>query len=420
MTRLVGGCRRIDPTMTAHAQDVFDPSAYPRTYALSVAGKWLVSVLGLVMVAFSLAGAIFFSHGDQSRTPAALAILLPLCAGFALMGVYLLAVAVFYRVILQADSIQVFEIHRRCSLSRLEIEGRSHFAYGEGMRAWVLVPKPGSGGKIKLSNFLKTDKDFRTWIQSLPDLDLDKKRAADRERREAVASLKQHGVSELSLRRIAGGLNFAAYGLGFASFFVRDVHLALIWALVALPWVAIVLVAKFAPFYRFGGPRSSPLPDLSLALIGPGFFLVLGVLQSVVPVGWEGPSLLAVLGSALLVGVAFWRDPWLKKHRGATALLLLLCCSYGYGAGMQVNALLDGSTPQTYRVIVGAKHVSHGKSTSYHLSLAPWGPKESGQDLMVPYSQYALVKPGDTVCMLLRSGALGVPWSQLGRCDAAR
>ena len=406
--------------MTAHAQDVFDPGAYPRTYALSIPGKWLVSILGLLMVSLSLAGAIFFSQGDHGRTAAALAILLPLCAVFALMGVYLLAVAAFYRVVLQADSIQVFEIYRRCSLSRLQIEGRSHFAYGQGMRAWVLVPKPGSGGKIKLSNFLKTDKDFRTWIQSLPDLDLGKKRAADRERREAVASLKQHGIAELTLRRLASGLNFAAYGLGFASFFVHDSNHVLTWALIVLPWVAILLVAKFAPFYRFGGPRNSPLPDFSLALIGPGFFLVLGVLQSVVPVGWEGPLWLSVLGSAALVGVAFWRDPWLKNHRGTTLLLLLLCCSYGYGAGMQVNALLDGSAPQTYRVGVTAKHVSHGKSTSYHLTLAPWGPKVSGQDLMVPYSQYAVVKPGDTVCMLLRSGALGVAWSELGRCDAAR
>jgi hypothetical protein len=405
--------------MTSHAQDVFDPSAYPRTYALSVPGKWLVSVLGLVMVSLSLAGAIFLSFGDQGRNPAGSAILLMVCAVFALMGIYLLAVALFYRVILQADSIQVFEIYRRSSVSRLQIEGRSHFAYGQGMTAWVLVPKPGSGGKIKLSNFLKTDKDFRAWIQSLPDLDLDKKRAADRERREAVASLEQHGIAELTLRRIAGGLSIAAYGLGFASFFVRDVNHLLTWALMVLPWVAILLVAKFAPFYRFGGPRNSPLPDLSLALIGPGFFLTLGVLQSVVPVGWEGPLWLSVLGSVMLVGVAFWRDPWLKQHRGTTVLLLLLCCSYGYGAGMQVNALLDGSTPQTYRVVVTAKHVSHGKSTSYHLSLAPWGPKANGQDLMVPYSQYAVVRPGDTVCMLLRSGALGVAWSELGGCGGS-
>jgi len=49
--------------MTAHSQDVFEPGAYPRTYKLSVAGKWMLSALGLVLVSLSLVGAIFFSVG---------------------------------------------------------------------------------------------------------------------------------------------------------------------------------------------------------------------------------------------------------------------------------------------------------------------------------------------------------------------
>jgi hypothetical protein len=382
----------------------------------------MVSVLGLVLVSLNLAAVIFFSVADKARTPAGSAVLFVLCGGIALLGIYLLALAVFYRVILQADSIQVFEIYRRRHLSRGEIDGRSHFSNGQGPSGWVLLPKPGFGGKIKLSRFLKTDKEFLTWIRSLPDLDLGKKRAVERERTEAIASLKRRGFAELTiqrLRRVASGLNFAVYGLGLASFFIRDPYHVLTWVMVALPWIAVLLVAHFAPYYRFGGPRNHPLPDLSLVLIIPGLFLMLHALQSIAPIGWEGPSLLTAVGSAILVGVALWCDPWLRKHRGITGLLLILCCGYGYGAGLQVNALLDQSTPQTYRVIVIAKHVSRGRSTSYHLNLAPWGPNVSGQNLMVSYSQYAAVKSGDTVCMLLRSGALRVAWSALERCDSA-
>jgi hypothetical protein len=379
----------------------------------------MVSALGLVIVSLSLAGGIFFLLADEGRTPTGSAILVALCSGFALLGTYLLAVVIFYRVTLQADSIQVFEIYRRRHLSRGEIEGRSHFSYGQGMSAWVLVPKPGFGRKIKLSSLLKADKEFLAWIRSLPDLDMGKQRVAEQERTAAIHSLKQRGFAELTIQRlgrIAGGLNLAVYGLGLASFFIRDPYHVLTWAMVALPWVAVLLVAYFAPYYRFGGPRNSPLPDLSLVLILPGAFLTLHALQGIAPVGWEGPLFLTVFGSGIVVGLAFWRDPWLKKHRGTVALLLILCCGYGYGAGMQVNALLDRSVPRPFRVVVISKYASHGKSTSYHLKLAPWGPKVSGQDLMVSYIHYAALKPGDTVCMLLRSGALYVPWSQLGRC----
>jgi hypothetical protein len=401
--------------MPDHTQDVFDPQAYPRTYGFSAAGKWTVSVLGLLLVSLSLAGAIYFSH--EGRTPSV--VLFAVCGVFAVLGIYLIAAAVFYRVILEAESIQVFEIYQRRQLARRDIEGRSHYWNRQGPPAWTLVPKPGVGGKIKLSTFLKTDKDFLSWIRSLPDLDLGKKRAVERERAQAIASLKQRGFSELTiqqLRRMVGGLNFAVYGLGLASFLMRDPDHVLTWAMIALPWVAILLVAKFAPYYRFGGPRNSPLPDLSLVLIIPGLFLILHALQRIAPIGWRGPLLLTLSGSAILAGVAFWCDPWLKKHRGTTVLLLILCCGYGYGAGMQLNALLDRSTLETYRVIVVSKYVSQGRSTSYHLKLAPWGPNVGGQNLMVSYSQYAAVRPGNTVCMLLRSGALGVAWSELGRC----
>ena len=405
--------------MSIHAQDEFDPTVYPRTYGLSVAGKWVVSVLGLVVVALNLAGAIIFSRAGEAGTPAGSAVLFVVCGGLVLVGIYMLALAAFYRVILQADSIQVFEIYRRRQLARVEIEGRSHFSNAQGPSGWVLMPKPGFGGKIHLSRFLKTDKGFLNWIRSLPDLDLHKKQVAERERTAAIASLKQRGFAELTiprLRRLAGGLNLAVYGFGLASFLTHDFHYVLMWGMVAVPWVAILLVAHFAPYYRFGGPRNSPQPDLSLVLIVPGLFLMLHALQGIAPIGWEGPLFLTVFGSAILVGVAFLTDPWLKKHRGTTALLVLLCCGYGYGAGMQVNALLDGSLPRSFRVVVTAKHISRGRSASYHLTLAPWGPKLSGQDLRVSSSQYAGIRTGDTVCMLLRSGALGVAWSELGRC----
>ena len=404
--------------MTAHAQDVFDPSVYPRAYGLSGASKWLVSVLGSVLVALGLSGATHFLLSDDVGRPGSV-LLIALCGGFAVLGIYLLAAAVFYRVILQADSLEVFEVYRRRTLARREIEGRSHFSNAQGPSGWVLVPKPGFGAKVKLSTFLDTDKEFRTWIHSLPDLDLGKKRAAEQERTEAIASLKNRGFAELPLRRVARGLNWLVYGLGIASFVIRDSSHVLTWMMVALPWVVILLVAHFAPFYRFGGPRNSPLPDLSLALIIPGLFLALSALRRFAPIGWEGPLILTVFGSALLIGLAFWCDPWLKKHRGTAVLLLILGCSYGYGAGVQVNALLDRSTPQAFRVLVTEKHVSHGKSTTYHLKLAPWGPNVNGQDLMVSLSRYAEIKPGDTVCMLLRPGALRVAWSELGRCDDA-
>jgi hypothetical protein len=406
--------------MSALHSDAFDPKAYPRTYGISISGKWLLFVLGLVLFSIGCSGAIYFAMTDGVHARGS-EVFVIFSAGFALLGVYLFAVATWYRVVLQADSIETFEVHRRRQMARRDIEGRSHVSSTRGPATWVLVPKPGFGRKIQLSSFLKTDGYFRGWMLSLPDLDAGKRRDAARERSNAIAALKQRGFNELAIERLshfARGLNWAVYGVGIASFFISNQLHLLIWMMIALPWAAILLVAVFRPYYRFGGPRNSPLPDLSMMLLIPGAWLTLHALQNIAPIGWRAPLSLTAIGSLILVGAALWVDPWLQRHRGTAVLLLFIGCGYGYGAGLQVNALLDGSAPQAYRVLVVSRHVSHGKSTSYHLQLAPWGPNVGGQDLMVSPSRYAQTRPGDSVCMLLRPGALNVAWSELGQCDS--
>jgi hypothetical protein len=307
--------------------------------------------------------------------------------------------------------------HRR--LERTNILGRRHFVSKAGSGRWILVPKDGFGRKLELSMFLQTDKDFSAWILSLPDLDRDRKDAEERERTDAISVLNKRGYGEHAqgkLRQVATWLYRGVYGLGIAIFFVPDPYHVLTWTAVAIPWLAIGAVAKFRPFYRFGGPKSSPLPDLSLLLIIPGAFLTLKALGSMSTVDWHSALALTLLGGLVTVGAAFYVDPWLRKHLGTAALLALLCCGYGYGAGLEVNALLDHSTPTSYRVTVLSKRVSRGRSTSYYLGVPAWGPHHSGEDVMVAGWRYRDTRVGDTVCILLRPGAFSVGWYVLASC----
>jgi len=186
---------------------------------------------------------------------------------------------------------------------------------------------------------------------------------------------------------------------------------------IALPWIAVILVARFKPFYRFGGPNDSPLPDLSLPLFIPGLVLTLAAMVSISTVDWYAPLALSLLGALILTGVATLVDPWLRKHRATAILLILFCCGYGYGAGLEINALLDHSIPTSYPVTVLSKWVSHGKSTTHYVGIPAWGPRLTGEDVMISGSFFGNVRVGDTVCILLRPGALKVPWYVLTSCD---
>ena len=64
----------------------------------------------------------------------------------------------------------------------------------------------------------------------------------------------------------------------------------------------------------------------------------------------------------------------------------------------------------TYRVRVVGKHRTYGKSSERYLTVAPWGPLRSNDDLSVSYRYYDLKSPGDTVTVALHPGWLGAPW----------
>jgi hypothetical protein len=323
-------------------------------------------------------------------------------------------------VTLGAEFIEVFDVLRHRRIERFSILGRRHVLTKSGPARWILIPREGFGSKLELSMFLQTDKDFAAWILSLPDLDRDRKDAEEQERANAIDALNARGYGEHAQKRlgqIATWSSRVVYGLGIAIFLIPDPYHVLTWAAIAAPWLAIGAVFKFTPFYRFGGPRNSPLSDLSLLLIIPGAFLTLKVLGSMSTVDWHSTLALTLLVGLFTTGAAFYVDPWLRKHLGTAALLALLGCGYGYGAGLAANALLDRSASTSYRVTVLLKHISHGKSTSYHLGVSAWGPHQSGDDVMVPRWRYRTTEIGDTVCILQKPGAFRVGWYVLASCD---
>jgi len=408
-------------TSRPHESPHFDAGRYPQTYAFARSTQWFLVCAGLLVFAGCLSGALFFGFIADMPAPGG-SVVHSLLAAFAVLGLYLAAGARSYRVILGADGIDVVEVLRRRHLERANIVGRRRLVNPMGA-AWILVPKPEFGRKLQLSTFLEVDRDFSDWMLSLPDLDGDKKAIAGREIREATDALKARGFDTAAierLRRLATWFRFVPYAVGIGVYLLPNSYQALTWTSVALPWVAVALVARFQPFYRFGGPKKSPLPDLSLPLMIPGFLLTLQVLNSMSPVGWRPTFALSMVFGFALAAATMRVDPWLRKHRGSAALLTLFCLVYGYGAGLEVNALLDRSPPMTYPVVVQSKRASHGKGTSYHLGLQAWGPFHTGQDVMVPAWRYRQTRIGDTVCVALRAGALGVAWYTVTSCSNVR
>jgi hypothetical protein len=406
--------------LTQLPPEAFDSSDCPRAYGISLGWKLFLVGFGILFGLGGLAGAVlpllYLPH-DQSG---AIWTLSAISAGFAALGAYAVFSALMYRVVLTPDGVELTEPFRSRRLSCAEILGRRMVRTQQGLRTLVLVPKDERVKKLKIPLILKRDGAFDAWIARLADLD---QQDLDRSEHEISETLYQDLMPQerearvKQLKVIARWVNWTAIALAFGTVLLPDYHHLLMGTLIAVPWIAVVLVARFQPLYRFGGRRNDPHPDLTQALMIPGLLLMMRALADAHTLDWSGPLVLAVAGGLPLCAVALRVDPWFRRQRLAAVLTCFFILAYGFGAGLEIDVLADSTKPSIYVTHVISKRINHGsKSTTYYLTVEPWGPIAHNEEIRVSAARYRTADVGDAVCIYLGKGAFKVAWYQLRDC----
>jgi hypothetical protein len=148
-----------------------------------------------------------------------------------------------------------------------------------------------------------------------------------------------------------------------------------------------------------------------------------------------GASALGVGLKALLdVSVLDWGQLWLIAVAGGAVLTiaaLALCgaaqikqwpaafvgVAYAFGVVAQGDALLDTAPGETFQTQVISTHISRGRSTTYSVTLAPWGPDTGANTHDVSPALYAHLEFRGVACVTLHSGALHLRWYVISTCD---
>lgn len=392
---------------------------YPRTYR---AALWVYLLAIPVGVAFCALGlALLYLLGGQMRTPGALAGLAAAATGIAAFGGWMLLGVLRSKVVLSEEGVTMQGPLRVRRMARADIAGRRTLSLQYGQKVLVLSSKTPGVRELKISmSGMRRDALWDAWFGALPDLDVEEARALEAE----VAANPELGQTpEERLGRLAAAkktanvLNMATYGAAaWAYIYPRPYDLAIL-VLAALPWLAIVLVAKSSGLFRIDSRRGEPRPTVAVAILTPGFVLLLRALRDVAVLDLERALIFAALTAALLTWAALMSDATLRAQRLQALLLLTLGCAYGYGTVVLANRELDFGAGEQYRVEVLARHVSRGsRSTTYHLLLDRWGPRADPDDVSVTRDLYELAEPGTRVCVHRGPGAFGIPWFGVAWC----
>lgn len=394
--------------------DAFLRGSFDRhEYGMKAWRKMFYVILGMLLIGFSAIGCVTYAYAQQTHLPV---LLVPLI--FLAMGVYTIALAARSRVIIEGSRIQVQGAFREQSAELGGIEGFRTFStrYGRVLQFRL----KGGLGTINVPSYFDTDDTFNRWTEQVTDLDQTGRHAildqisreeslgaTPEERMQALATAKTWGLF-LLIVAIA-----AAIGL-----FVPDLlpRLPLVLVLTVIPVISILLVLRSPLLYTVFKPSKDPRAELSYTLIA----CTLGLLVPVV--GRHIVSLQPLLLLMVPIGLAYCAGLFnaVQQNPGNTGRLLvvlMLACGYSYCISVAADTLEDAAQVTRYTTTVTGKHISSGRSTSYILVLAPWGPVQSGNQISVSRSTYSQTGLGDPVCLDLHPGTLHVPWYHVANCS---
>lgn len=393
---------------------------WPRVYRPTRKQQLFVGGMGVLLAA---GGVACFGVALFTKPPTVTSQVLVILCGvlFAPWGAYGVAAILHKRVRLFVDAIELVDLgYRTRHLRRDDIAGIRVIPQQYGFQQFVFEMREPGKKPVKTDLYCERDEVLVNWLAGLPNLDLlDQQRAVREllERPELGASEdeRRHALEEA--RPIARVATIATVAAGAWGLFYPRPYPAAMLMLAVIPIVATALVLGGRGRYAIAEDRNEVRASLSVPLCGPGIVLAMRALVDFRVVDWQRPLVWTLLASIAVTLLVVARTPAPRRRWSLAPNALLFSAFYVWGALNMANALLGDGKPVTHRVAVVDKHIASGKGPNHHLHLAPWGPFPEGEEVTVSRELYRSVEVGSTVCVMLRSGALGFRSSLVRACD---
>lgn len=180
------------------------------------------------------------------------------------------------------------------------------------------------------------------------------------------------------------------------------------------PWVLVTYAGFIPSTFTFGAARSVTMPPYSLfpfIMFSVAYNLAVGVAFTYV----ELISQRRLLGLAAVLALPLFGATLMVDTRGqrrwnwaVVAFLGLASFSYSYWALRWIKIVFDGSPNGV--VCSSLEEKSQHFRGGLRVRVQPWGPVQEAKAVQVPRAIYKALEPKGPVCLVTRSGALGVPW----------
>jgi len=186
------------------------------------------------------------------------------------------------------------------------------------------------------------------------------------------------------------------------------------------PWLAVGITWYFKGLLKLYKQKKSPYPSMIQLMLMATFAVVLIVVRSydLYSFNEKAWSLLAggtIAATIICIGACWQAIATARKKIVTYTVVFVMAAAYSFSLLIFSNCYYDKSSPTIFHVAVTGKRTSSGRSTSYYVSLSPWGQYANGNEVSVSQSLYQYVSEQDSLSVYLKYGKWGIPWYRLRR-----
>ncbi|MDR3711232.1 MAG: hypothetical protein P4L51_00330 [Puia sp.] len=376
-----------------------------RQYSISKGTKIFYGLIAVGMFCFAIYLAATY---NPSVTRAVFLMPLMIAAGSILIVINLFR----RKIVIDDHSILCISLF---SKKQLELAGIKGCRIGE--KAICLEPLSTVDHRILIGNYndLEKSEELAGWIKAnfkdLDSLDLQRESQELQQNKTLGSTETEQQTALKKAKELATAYNVWGIMMVFVLIFINNMLSIVILLVYPIAGAAIMIFSKGLIKFVSNSKRS-PYPFIMLGAMLPGFLLLIKSLGNYTLLQ-TGPLWLPAFVISGIVFVVFF-FPGVNKSvgsiRGQVVIITVFSLIYGFGSARQINCFFDNSRPEIYETTVVDHRVEYGKSTSYLLTLGPWGPRRDEKETEVKKSLYNATRIGDTVKINCKQGLLRIPW----------